>query len=122
MVAMSDTGNEAGAAGAESGPEGVDFAALEADVLSEMQGLKLLKSKSGWTAIVLPLNEMPGERVEATLGSMFSGGPVGINVIRASLDLMTLAVVESTETDGGARLNDLAFGEWLELLEQWTNG
>lgn len=118
MVAMSDEksgSNEAEGAGVDP----VDFGALESDVLSEME-LKLVKSKSGWTAILLPMKEMPGDQVEKTLGVIFSGGPVPFDTIRKSLELLKLAVLESSETDGGAKLDDLAFGEWMELLEQWA--
>ncbi len=120
MVAMSENDNAVN--GSEPGGDDFPWGELEADVYAEMDTLKLIKSKSGWSAIVLPLNEMPGDRVRATLGSLFSGAPVGMSAIDNSLDFLRAAIIESTETEGGAKLSDLAWGEWMELLEQWTNG
>lgn len=119
MVAMSEA-----AEGTGSEPEGggVDFDALETDVMKGIGKLKLLKSSSGWTAIALPVMIMPGRQVDETLGAMFSPGGSGPGAITRSLDLLKLALLESTETDGGAKLDDLGFGEWIELLEQWANG
>lgn len=118
MASMSETENtpdsEAG------GVEPVDFEALGADILSGMGKLCLIRSKSDWSAIVLPVNAMPGEGVQNTIASLFSGRPAGMDEIKHSLEFLKLAVVESTETEGGARLEDLAFGEWIELLEQWS--
>lgn len=127
MVAMSkqdrennDAGSD-GSAGENEGVLPVDFDELATEVFEGMQGLKLLQSKSGWSAITLPLKEMPGEGVSQTLGALFSGGPVGFEAINKSLDFLKLAIIESTETEGGAKLQDLAFGEWMDLLEQWAN-
>jgi hypothetical protein len=127
-MSANELANESGGGVVSESSEGdldpVDFDALAAEVL-EGTRLGLIESSSGWSAIVLPVSMMPGDMVSSSLGTMFQGaerGGVSFEAIRASLSLLKLAIIESSETEGGARLEELGFGEWMELLEGWTSG